>query len=89
MNTFCFNQIFANVVTDDVIAVTRHCPSSHKSVFLVAHTSFYPPHEGAIPTDSNQHPNRGFIPSMSVPGELNSHDQDHVMWCWDRMIRIM
>ena len=77
------------MVTDDVIAVTRHCPSSHKSVFLVAHTSFYPPHEGAIPTDSNQHPNRGFIPSMSVPGELNSHDQDHVMWCWDRMIRIM
>ena len=58
------------MVTDDVIAVTRHCPTSHKSVILVAHTSFVSPNEKAIPTKSNHRQNHCFVPSMSVPGEL-------------------
>ena len=59
------------MVTDDVIAVTRHCPTSHKSVILVAHTSFVSPDEKVIPTMRNRHPNHCFVPSMSVPGELS------------------
>ena len=62
------------MVSDDVIAVTRHCPTSHKSVFLVAHTSFGSPHHEAIPTDSNRDTNHCFVPAMSVPGELGSCD---------------
>ena len=62
------------MVTDNVIAVTRHHPDTHKSVVLVAHTSFCsPPHE-AIPTKSNRSTNHCFVPAMSVPGEL-----DHVI----------
>jgi len=66
-----FYQIFANVVSDDVIAVTRHCPASHKSIVMVAHTAFRAPHYEATPTHSNRYPNHCFIPPMSVPGKVD------------------
>ena len=64
------------MVSDDVIAVTRHCPASHKSIVMVAHTAFSAPHHDATPTHSNRHPNHCYIPPMSVPGEV-----DHmILW---------
>ncbi len=41
------DQVFVDQMTADVVAVTRHCPVSHQSVVLVAHTAFTKPDHGA------------------------------------------
>ncbi|RWS27560.1 glycogen debranching enzyme-like isoform X2 [Leptotrombidium deliense] len=57
-----FSEIFVDQVDDNVIAVTRHNPVSHKSVVLVARTSFSHPQN---PQDT------GFIRQITIAGKIN------------------
>ncbi|XP_062509338.1 glycogen debranching enzyme-like [Corticium candelabrum] len=64
-----YNQVFVDQVTDHVIAVTRHRPSTHESVILVAHTVFWHPPEDHLLTETS----RGYtpyIPPLCVQGKV-------------------
>lgn len=64
-----YTQIYSDMVTDDVIRVERHCPTSHKSCYLIAHTAFWAPK--GFPTKSNRSKNHCFIPPMLIPGVID------------------
>lgn len=57
-------------VTEEIVAVTRHCPSSHQSVILLAFTAFHTPEPWAIPTVDHTHTNYHHVPPLTVPGEV-------------------
>jgi len=57
-------------VTEEIVAVTRHCPSSHQSVILMAHTAFRHPEHWAIPTRENPHTHYFHVPPLTVPGSV-------------------
>src|SRR5271154_5704554 len=40
-----FTQLMVDQLSSSVILMTRHNPQTHKSVLLIAHTSFYQPSE--------------------------------------------
>lgn len=65
-----YNEIYVDQVTEEIIAVTRHCPAHHKSYILMAHTAFRAPAEWATPTTSN--PNTGFsdVPPLTIQGQI-------------------
>lgn len=42
--------MFVDQIHPDIAAVTRHSPTSHQSVILVAHTAFSYPNSNAGPT---------------------------------------
>ena len=65
-----YNEIYVDQVTEEIIAVTRHCPAHHKSYILMAHTAFWPPGEWAIATTSG--PNIGFsdVPPLTIQGQI-------------------
>lgn len=46
-------QVFVDQMDTDVVAVTRHSPTSHESIVLVAFTSFNHPEPNA--TDLRRH----------------------------------
>ncbi|XP_056155875.1 glycogen debranching enzyme-like isoform X1 [Lampris incognitus] len=56
-----FSQVYVDQVDEDVVAVTRHCPSSHQSVVAVSHTAF---------KDPKTHHYREDVPPMVIPGEI-------------------
>ena len=68
MVSACVVQIYVDQVTEEIVAVTRHCPSSHQSVILMAHTSFHHPDNWAIPTLDNPHTHYRNVPPLTVPG---------------------
>ena len=37
-----FSQLFVDQMSEDVVAVTRHCPNDHRSVVTVVSTAFHP-----------------------------------------------
>jgi glycogen debranching enzyme len=57
-------------VTEEIVAVTRHCPSSHQSVILMAHTAFRSPESWAVPTLDNAHTHYNQVPPLTIPGEV-------------------
>ena len=58
-------------VTEEIVAVTRHSPSTHESVILMAHTAFSPPGDWAIPTQSNPNTHFEHVPPLTVPGNVS------------------
>ena len=68
-NVFFFlSQIYVDQVTEEIVAVTRHCPSTHQSMILMAHTAFWHPEEWAVPTESKPHTHYAHVPPLTVPG---------------------
>lgn len=65
-----YNEIYVDQVTEEIVAVTRHCPTHHKSYILLAHTSFHTPPEWLTPTVNR--PNTGFnnVPPLTVHGKI-------------------
>ncbi|KAL6433430.1 hypothetical protein ACFW04_006521 [Cataglyphis niger] len=56
-----FSQVFVDQMDSDIVAVTRHSPTSHESVVLVAFTAFSHP-------DSNAHDLRRHVRPLIVEG---------------------
>ncbi|XP_053966475.1 glycogen debranching enzyme isoform X1 [Anastrepha ludens] len=57
-----FNQVYVDQMDPNIVAVTRHSPTTHESVILVAHTAFGYPHPNAGPTG---------VRSLRFEGTLN------------------
>nr|XP_012233838.1 PREDICTED: glycogen debranching enzyme isoform X2 [Linepithema humile] len=56
-----FSQVFVDQMDSDIVAITRHSPTSHESVVLVAFTAFNHP-------DSNAHDLRRHVRPLRVEG---------------------
>ena len=70
-NTFLF-QVFVDQVNPDVVSVTRHCPKTHKSVVVVAHTAFSDPAPHDVASVQNNAKYSGHIPPLIIPGTMNT-----------------
>ncbi|XP_060940670.1 glycogen debranching enzyme [Limanda limanda] len=56
-----FIQVYVDQVDADIVAVTRHCPSTHQSVVSVCRTAFWNPKTHQY--DDN-------VPPMFIPGKI-------------------
>ncbi|CAN9502909.1 unnamed protein product [Ophioblennius macclurei] len=56
-----FMQVFVDQVDADIVAITRHCPSTHQSVVTVSRTAFWNPKTHQY--DAN-------VPPMFIPGKI-------------------
>lgn len=56
-----FIQVYVDQVDADVVAVTRHCPSTHQSVVSVCRTAFWNP---------KTHQYNANVPPMFIPGKI-------------------
>ncbi|KAG7221002.1 hypothetical protein INR49_001720 [Caranx melampygus] len=56
-----FIQVYVDQVDADVVAVTRHCPSTHQSVVAVCRTAFWNP---------RTHQYSANVPPMFIPGKI-------------------
>lgn len=62
------SQIYVDQVTEEIVAVTRHSPSTHESVILMAHTAFSQPEPWAIPTEQRPNTHYNHVPPLTIPG---------------------
>ncbi|XP_054622579.1 glycogen debranching enzyme isoform X2 [Dunckerocampus dactyliophorus] len=56
-----FIQVYVDQVDADIVAITRHCPSTHQSVVTVCRTAFQNPKTHQYSTD---------VPPMFIPGTI-------------------
>ncbi|XP_029970686.1 glycogen debranching enzyme isoform X1 [Salarias fasciatus] len=56
-----FMQVFVDQVDADIVAITRHCPSTHQSVVAVSRTAFWNP---------KTHEYGANVPPMFIPGKI-------------------
>ncbi|KAI4898069.1 hypothetical protein NFI96_018072 [Prochilodus magdalenae] len=56
-----FTQVYVDQLDEDTVAVTRHCPSTHRSVVTVSRTAFKNP---------KTHHYRERVPPMCIPGQI-------------------
>lgn len=56
-----FTQVYVDQVDADIVAVTRHCPSTHQSVVTVSRTAFWDPKTHQYSTS---------VPPMFIPGKI-------------------
>lgn len=57
-------------MSNDIVAVTRHCPENHASVVLVAHTAFSKPPSHVVPSTNNKHIQTIGIKPLHVEGTV-------------------
>lgn len=62
------HQVYVDQVDKDIVAVTRHCPSTHQSVVTVSRTAFWDPKTHHY--DNNAPPM--FIPGNDITAFANS-----------------
>jgi glycogen debranching enzyme len=65
-----YHEIFVDQVTEEIIAVTRHCSTNHKSFILMAHCAFHTPPDWATPTFNNPQTHFNSVPSLTVQGSI-------------------
>lgn len=65
-----FSQVFVDQMHRDIVAVTRHNPTTHESVILVAHTAFGQPHPSAGPTGVRPLQFEGKLDEIILEAEL-------------------
>lgn len=65
-----FSQVYVDQMSPDVVAVTRHSPSTHESVILVAHTSFRNPDPCAGPSSIRPLRFEGALQEIILEAEL-------------------
>lgn len=65
-----FIQVFVDQMHRDIVAVTRHNPTTHESVILVAHTAFDRPHPSAGPTGVRPLQFEGQLDEIILEAEL-------------------
>ncbi|XP_036446672.1 glycogen debranching enzyme-like isoform X1 [Colossoma macropomum] len=56
-----FTQVYVDQLDEDTVAVTRHCPSTHRSVVTVSRTAFKNP---------KRHHYRERVSPMFIPGQI-------------------
>nr|XP_033506767.1 amylo-alpha-1, 6-glucosidase, 4-alpha-glucanotransferase a isoform X1 [Epinephelus lanceolatus] len=56
-----FIQVYVDQVDADIVAITRHCPSTHQSVVAVCRTAFWNPKTHQYDTK---------VPPMFIPGKI-------------------
>uniref|UniRef100_A0A8C4DB78 Glycogen debranching enzyme n=1 Tax=Dicentrarchus labrax TaxID=13489 RepID=A0A8C4DB78_DICLA len=56
-----FIQVYVDQVDADIVAITRHCPSTHQSVVSVCRTAFWNP---------KTHQYEANVPPMFIPGKI-------------------
>ena len=65
-----YNEIYVDQVTEEIVAVTRHCPAHHKSYILMAHTAFRRPPDWATPTSTRPHTGYSDVPPLTIQGTI-------------------